>query len=110
MNNYCFYIFFIQFSWIIRKYAVSLQQKVILMAEVIVSIDNNWAIDSIIDAIKMLKGVTSAKLWKKETTKSKNFTTKKYSTRIEKLQHLCGAGITQDDINNDSRLAYLLGK
>ena len=80
------------------------------MAEVIVSIDNNGAIDSIIDAIKMLKRVTSAKLWKKETTKSKNFTTKKYSTRIEKLQQLCGTGITQDDINNDSRLAYLLGK
>ena len=78
------------------------------MAEVIVSIDNNGAIDSIIDAIKMLKRVTSAKLWKKETTKSKNVTTKKYSTRIEKLQHLCDTGITQDDINNDSRLAYLL--
>ena len=72
------------------------------MAEVIVSIDNNWAIDSIIDAIKMLKGV--------ETSKSQNVTTKKYSTRIEKLQHLCGTGITQDDINNDSRLAYLLSK
>ena len=87
-----------------------MQQKVILMAEVIVSIDNNWAIDSVIDAIKMLKGVTSAKLWKKETTKTKNVTTKKYSSRIEKLQLLCGNGITQDDINNDSRLAYLLSK
>lgn len=80
------------------------------MAEVIVSIDNNWAIDSIIDAIKMLKGVTSAKLWNKETTKSQNVTNKKYSARIEKLQHLCGTGITRDDINNDSRLAYLLSK
>lgn len=85
-----------------------MQQKVILMAEVIVSIDNNWVIDSIIDAIKMLKGVTSAKLWNKETTKSQNVTTKKYSARIDKLQHLCGTSITQDDINNDSRLAYLL--
>ena len=34
------------------------------MTEIIVSIENDWAIDSIINAIKMLKGVSSAKMKK----------------------------------------------
>lgn len=81
------------------------------MAQVIVSIENNWAIDGVIDAIRMLKGVTSAKLWKKdEPVGQTSIATKKYSPRIERLQQLCGTGITQEDIETDSRLAYLLSK
>ncbi len=80
------------------------------MAEVIVTIDNAWAVDGIIEAIKKLRGVTSAKLQKEEETKKKPMASKKYSPRIERLQQLCGTGITQEDIDNDSRLAYLLSK
>lgn len=81
------------------------------MTQVLVSIDNNWAIDSVMDAIRMLRGVTSAKIWKAdETVQPISAATKKYSPRIEKLQQLCGTGITQDDIKTDERLAYLLSK
>ena len=77
------------------------------MTEIIVSIENDWAIDSIINAIKMLKGVSSAKMKSVKTDDSNVRTTKKYSQRIERLRQLSGTGITQTDIDNDSRLAYL---
>ena len=80
------------------------------MTEIIVSIENDWAIDSIINAIKMLKGVSSAKMKSVKTDDSNVCTTKKYSQRIERLRQLSGTGITQTDIDNDSRLAYLLNK
>ncbi|MDD7632237.1 MAG: hypothetical protein PUK64_09675 [bacterium] len=80
------------------------------MTEIIVSIENDWAIDSIINAIKMLKGVSSAKMKSVKTDDSNVRTTKKYSQRIERLRQLSGTGITQTDIDNDSRLAYLLNK
>ena len=80
------------------------------MREIIVSIENDWAIDSIINAIKMLKGVSSAKMKSVKTDDSNVRTTKKYSQRIERLRQLSGTGITQTDIDNDSRLAYLLNK
>ncbi|MGM9872741.1 MAG: hypothetical protein ACI30X_04720 [Muribaculaceae bacterium] len=78
------------------------------MAEIIVTIDNTRALDSIINAIKMLRGVTSAKVWKSDSPKVT--TTKKYSPKIENLRKLCGTGITQEDIAGDERLAYLLSK
>lgn len=80
------------------------------MTEVIVSIENNWAIDNVIDAIKMLKGVTSARLWKSDAQQPRAIETGKYSSRIERLCRMKGKGITQSDIDNDSRLAYLLNK
>ena len=80
------------------------------MTEIIVSIENDWAIDSIINAIKMLKGLLSAKMKSVKTDDSNVRTTKKYSQRIERLRQLSGTGITQTDIDNDSRLAYLLNK
>ena len=80
------------------------------MTEIIVSIENDWAIDSIINAINMLKGVSSAKMKSVKTDDSNVRTTKKYSQRIERLRQLSGTGITQTDIDNDSRLAYLLNK
>lgn len=81
------------------------------MTQVLVSIEKNWAIDSVMDAIRMLRGVASAKIWKTdETLQSASASTKKYSPRIEKLQQLCGTGITQEDIEKDDRLAYLLSK
>ena len=80
------------------------------MTEIIVSIENDWAIDSIINAIKMLKGVSSAKMKSVKTDDSNVRTTKKYSQRIERRRQLSGTGITQTDIDNDSRLAYLLNK
>ena len=80
------------------------------MTEIIASIENDWAIDSIINAIKMLKGVSSAKMKSVKTDDSNVRTTKKYSQRIERLRQLSGTGITQTDIDNDSRLAYLLNK
>ena len=81
-----------------------------IMAQVIVTIDNNGAIDSIIDAIKMLRGVTSAMLWKVDEPVQCATTSKRYSQRIESLRNLCGTGITSDDLAADDRLAYLLSK
>ena len=50
------------------------------MTEIIVSIENDWAIDSIINAIKMLKGVSSAKMKSVKTDDSNVRTTKKYGS------------------------------
>ena len=80
------------------------------MTEIIVSIENDRAIDSIINAIKMLKGVSSAKMKSVKTDDSNVRTTKKYSQRIERLRQLSGTENIQTDIDNDSRLAYLLNK
>ena len=80
------------------------------MTEIIVSIENDWAIDNIINAIKILKGVSSAKMKSVKVDDNKVRTAKKYSQRIERLRQLSGTGITQTDIDNDSRLAYLLNK
>ena len=53
------------------------------MAEIIVSIENTWSADSIINAIKMLKGVTSAKIKDAEDVGRVDYVEKKnYSERI----------------------------
>ena len=80
------------------------------MTEVIVSIENDWAIDNIMNAIKMLKGVASARVKRVDVAKNQEQTAKRYSPKIERLQQLKGTGITQADIDNDSRLAYLLSR
>ena len=81
-----------------------------VMTEVIVSIENDWAIDNIMNAIKMLKGVASARVKRVDVAKNQEQTAKRYSPKIERLQQLKGTGITQADIDNDSRLAYLLSR
>lgn len=81
-----------------------------VMTEVIVSIENDWAIDNIMNAIRMLKGVASARLKNVDADENQVKTVKRYSPRIERLQQLRGTGITPAEMENDSRLAYLLNK
>ncbi|MBQ8606952.1 MAG: hypothetical protein IJ417_02005 [Bacteroidaceae bacterium] len=80
------------------------------MPQIIVSIDNYSTIDKIVNAIKMLKGVSDAHVWEQDFQMPTQQIERKYSARINKLRSLCGKGISQEDIDNDERLAYLLQK
>ena len=81
------------------------------MAEIIVSIENTWSAESIINAIKMLKGVTSAKIKDAEDVGRVDYVEKKnYSERIKQMCRMKGSGITKEDIESDDRLSYLLNK
>lgn len=81
------------------------------MADILVSVENTSMIDRVIEAIRMLKGVTNVSLRKKEDSlKEEHKATRRYSERIERLRQLRGNGISQEDIENDNRLAYLLNR
>lgn len=80
------------------------------MTQIIVSIDNYSTIDKIVNAIKMLKGVSDAYVWNQGFQVPTQPVERKYSARINRLRSLCGKGISQEDIDNDERLAYLLQK
>lgn len=80
------------------------------MTQIIVSIDNYSTIDKIVNAIKMLKGVSDARVWEQSIQAPVQPVGRKYSARINRLRSLCGKVISQEDIDNDERLAYLLQK
>ena len=80
------------------------------MTQSIVSIDNYWPIDKIENDIKMLKGVSDARIWNQDFSVQTKQIERKYSDRINRLRSLSGKGISQADIDNDERLAYLLQK
>ena len=80
------------------------------MTQIIVSIDNYSTIDKIVNAIKMLKGVSDARVWDRNITQSVQQSERKYSDRINRLRSLHGKGSTQEDIESDERLVYLLQK
>ena len=80
------------------------------MTQIIVSIDNYSTIDKIVNAIKMLKGVSDARIWNQDFSVQTKQIKRKYSDRINRLRSLSGKGISQADIDNDERLAYLLQK
>ena len=59
------------------------------MTQIMVSIDNGWAVDGIINAIKMLKGVSAATVWKADNTETEACPNGRvYSDRIQKLCQL----------------------
>ena len=80
------------------------------MTQIIVSIDNYSTIDKIVNAIKMLKGVSDAQIWDRNLSVPVQQVERRYSDRINRLRSLCGKGISQEEIDNDERLAYLLQK
>lgn len=45
-----------------------------------------------------------------EITSTKDEWSNKYSPRINRLRNLCGKGVSQEDIQEDERLSYLLSK
>ena len=78
------------------------------MTQILVTLEDNSIAPKIMKAIEMLKGVVNISLYeKKEETTSTSSNT--HSPRIQRLRGIA-KGITQQQIEEDERLAYLLNK
>ncbi|MBE6273540.1 MAG: hypothetical protein E7097_06605 [Bacteroides sp.] len=78
------------------------------MTQILVTLEDNSLAPKIMKAIEMLKGVVNISIYeKKEETTSTYSNT--HSPRIQRLRGIA-KGITQQQIEEDERLAYLLNK
>ena len=78
------------------------------MTQILVTLEDNSLAPKIMKAIEMLKGVVNISIYeKKEETTSTSSNT--HSPRIQSLRGIA-KGITQQQIEEDERLAYLLNK
>ena len=78
------------------------------MTQILVTLEDNSIAPKIMKAIEMLKGVVNISLYeKKEETTSMPSST--HSPRIQRLSGIA-KGISQQLIEEDERLAYLLNK
>ena len=78
------------------------------MTQILVTLEDNSIAPKIMKAIEMLKGVVNISIYeKKEGTTSTYSNT--HSPRIQRLRGIA-KGITQQQIEEDERLAYLLNK
>ena len=78
------------------------------MTQILVTLEDNSLAPKIMKAIEMLKGVVNISLYeKKEETTSMPSST--HSPRIQRLRGIA-KGISQQLIEEDERLAYLLNK
>lgn len=78
------------------------------MTQILVTLEDNSLAPKIMKAIEMLKGVVNISIYeKKEETTSTSSNT--HSPRIQRLRGIA-KGITQQQIEEDERLAYLLNK
>lgn len=78
------------------------------MTQILVTLEDNSIAPKIMKAIEMLKGVVNISIYeKKEETTSTSSNT--HSPRIQRLRGIA-KGITQQQIEEDERLAYLLNK
>lgn len=80
------------------------------MTQILVTLDDNSIAPKIMKAIEMLKGVVNISLYKeskegKTTAPSQQV----YSQRIQRLRGIA-KGITQQQIEEDDRLAYFMNK
>ena len=80
------------------------------MTQILVTLDDNSIAPKIMKAIEMLKGVVNISLYKeakegKTTVPSQQV----YSQRIQRLRGIA-KGITQPQLEEDDRLAYLMNK
>ena len=80
------------------------------MTQILVTLDDNSIAPKIMKAIEMLKGVVNISLYKeakegKTTAPSQQV----YSQRIQRLRGIAKE-ITQQQIEEDDRLAYLMNK
>ena len=81
------------------------------MTQILVTLEDNSITPKIMKAIEMLKGVVNISLYKevKEEDTITTPLTKSYSPRIQRLRGIA-KGITQQQIEDDDRLSYLLNK
>ena len=78
------------------------------MTQILVTLEDNSLAPKIMKAIEMLIGVVNISIYeKKEETTSTSSNT--HSPRIQRLRGIA-KGITQQQIEEDERLAYLLNK
>lgn len=79
------------------------------MTQILVTLEDNAITPNIMKAIEMLKGVVRISIFNKEEKKVSHMVSPTYSPRIQRLRGV-SKGITQQQINEDERLAYLLEK
>lgn len=78
------------------------------MTQILVTLEDNSIAPKIMKAIEMLKGVVNISLYEKKEEKTST-SSNTYSPRIQRLRGIA-KGITQQQIEEDERLAYLLNK
>ena len=78
------------------------------MTQILVTLEDNSIAPKIMKAIEMLKGVVNISLYEKKEEKTST-SSNSYSPRIQRLRGIA-KGITQQQIEEDERLAYLLNK
>ena len=80
------------------------------MTQILVTLEDNSITPKIMKAIEMLKGVVNISLYKEvKEEDTTTLSTKTYSPRIQRLRGIA-KGITQQQIEDDDRLSYLLNK
>ena len=80
------------------------------MTQILVTLDDNSIAPKIMKAIEMLKGVVNISLYKESKEGTTTVPSQQvYSQRIQRLRGIA-KGITQQQIEEDDRLAYLMNK
>ena len=80
------------------------------MTQILVTLDDNSIAPKIMKAIEMLKGVVNISLYKETKEGTTTAPSQQvYSQRIQRLRGIA-KGITQQQIEEDDRLAYLMNK
>lgn len=78
------------------------------MTQILVTLEDNSIAPKIMKAIEMLKGVVNISIYEKKEEKTA-ISSNTHSPRIQRLRGIA-KGITQQQIEEDERLAYLLNK
>ena len=79
------------------------------MTQILVTLDDNSIAPKIMKAIEMLKGVVNISLYKEVKEETTTPSQQVYSQRIQRLRGVA-TGLTQQQIEEDDRLAYLMNK
>ena len=79
------------------------------MTQILVTLEDNSLAPKIMKAIEMLKGVVNISLYEKKEEETTSGSSSAYSPRIQRLRGIA-KGITNQQIEEDDRLAYLLNK
>lgn len=79
------------------------------MTQILVTLDDNSIAPKIMKAIEMLKGVVNISLYKEVKEETTTPSQQVYSQRIQRLRGVA-KGITQQQIEEDDRLDYLMNK
>ena len=80
------------------------------MTQILVTLDDNSIAPKIMKAIEMLKGVVNISLYKEAKEGTTTAPSQQvYSQRIQRLRGIA-KGITQQQIEEDDRLVYLMNK